>query len=347
MSDNNIEFRIWDKEEKRFRHKHEIGEDKTRSLMMLLDGEILECTEKPSHGSMRASFAKYNDRFEVSQYIGRKDSKGVKAFTGDRALFNCGYGDIEGVIALNNAAYEFNASGKHFCYTDDFTIIGNKWEGLHAAEAKAPIEPVCDSTVQQKSLDEAMRQHSEWHKEHVVKPMQEFFLSELSKIRTAPWRLKIDNGLRPDSPFFEGHNKTMQDQIDQQFYFGNKNLPVRDPGSDEWYKQEKKWNEELGKKLNAVKERLDSPEFKMSGTVGSKAEMKFEVHLRLSENEARALDAVVGYGFKSFIKVFYEHLGKAYMGPYEKDCESLFERLRHELSKHFYKFDAARKIFNK
>lgn len=60
----------------------------------------------------------------------------------------------------------------------------------------------------------------------------------------------------------------------------------------------------------------------------------FSVKCELTENELRALDALVGYGFDAFLKCFYEHLGKAYLEPYENDLKQLFakvEQLRPEI----------------
>jgi len=71
----------------------------------------------------------------------------------------------------------------------------------------------------------------------------------------------------------------------------------------------------------------------------------FSVKCELTENELRALDALVGYGFDNFIKHFYG-LGKHYMEPYENDLRQLFvkvESLRPEISS----IDAARKALTK
>lgn len=53
-----------------------------------------------------------------------------------------------------------------------------------------------------------------------------------------------------------------------------------------------------------------------------------EIMLRLSMVEAAALDALVGYGADSFLKVFYEHLGQHYLKPYEVGLRSLFDSVR-------------------
>lgn len=49
--------------------------------------------------------------------------------------------------------------------------------------------------------------------------------------------------------------------------------------------------------------------------------------IEFSEGELRALDAMVGYGIKPFLEVFYAKLGKAYMQPYEADLRALFIRV--------------------
>jgi hypothetical protein len=46
-----------------------------------------------------------------------------------------------------------------------------------------------------------------------------------------------------------------------------------------------------------------------------------------SEVEARALEALVGYGIEPFLKVFYEHMGRAYMQPHEQGLRSLFDSI--------------------
>lgn len=47
--------------------------------------------------------------------------------------------------------------------------------------------------------------------------------------------------------------------------------------------------------------------------------------LELNEDEIGAIDALIGYGVESFLKVFYEKLGKAYMEPHEAGLRSFFE----------------------
>lgn len=79
-----------------------------------------------------------------------------------------------------------------------------------------------------------------------------------------------------------------------------------------------------------------------------------EVTLVLTEEEAGALDALVGYGFEPFRDAFYEKLGKeklgkAYLQPYEKGLKSLFETVRSgegSVSHFLQQLKLARAVFN-
>lgn len=80
-------------------------------------------------------------------------------------------------------------------------------------------------------------------------------------------------------------------------------------------------------------------------TATSQSTMEFTVLMKLTEGEARALDALVSYGHKAFLEVFYEKLGRHYMQPYEKDLISLFDSIHSNIPKHLQKIDKARKVF--
>lgn len=78
-------------------------------------------------------------------------------------------------------------------------------------------------------------------------------------------------------------------------------------------------------------------------------EIKGEVTLVLSESEAKALDALVGYGTKQFLAAFYEHLGQAYLEPHEVGLKSLFDSVRTgdgSVSAFLKKVADARSVFN-
>lgn len=78
-----------------------------------------------------------------------------------------------------------------------------------------------------------------------------------------------------------------------------------------------------------------------------KPEISLTVVLALTEDEARALDAMFGYNPDSFFKVFYEHLGSHYLQPYEQAARSLMESLHKMLPQEFARVDRARKEFAK
>lgn len=71
-----------------------------------------------------------------------------------------------------------------------------------------------------------------------------------------------------------------------------------------------------------------------------------KVSFQLNEAEARAFDALVGYGADNFIKAFYEGLGKAYMQEHEAGLRSLFKSVRESLPGILGKLDNARVAFN-
>ena len=80
--------------------------------------------------------------------------------------------------------------------------------------------------------------------------------------------------------------------------------------------------------------------------IKSCATITAKVQLVLTENEVRALHALTKYGTKPFLKVFYEHLGRDCLEPYEQGLFSLFETIGGELPQHLKRIDNARDTFN-
>lgn len=62
--------------------------------------------------------------------------------------------------------------------------------------------------------------------------------------------------------------------------------------------------------------------------IDGRPNFNLQIVLTLNESEARALDALAGYGVDSFLKVFYANMGKAYLLPHEAGLRSLFEGIR-------------------
>lgn len=73
-----------------------------------------------------------------------------------------------------------------------------------------------------------------------------------------------------------------------------------------------------------------------------KINIDYELTLTLNEIEARALDALVGYGHKAFLEVFYKSLGEAYMKPHEKGIIALFEVISSQVPGQLKWVDAAK-----
>lgn len=68
------------------------------------------------------------------------------------------------------------------------------------------------------------------------------------------------------------------------------------------------------------------------------------VTLVLDEAEARALEALAGYGDEKFLEVFYKHLGEAYLRPHQAGLFSLFSAARGEVGQVLNAIDKRRKL---
>lgn len=73
--------------------------------------------------------------------------------------------------------------------------------------------------------------------------------------------------------------------------------------------------------------------------------VSFDIYIALNESEARALYALTVYGIDDFLKVFYEHLGTAYLQKHEDGLRELFASVRQSLPPQLEKVDKARKAF--
>lgn len=77
--------------------------------------------------------------------------------------------------------------------------------------------------------------------------------------------------------------------------------------------------------------------------VKGKISVEFSSTITLNEVELRALDAITGYGFNSFIECFKKHMGESYIRGYEGGAESLFTAIRRDVSPALHQIDTARK----
>jgi len=83
-------------------------------------------------------------------------------------------------------------------------------------------------------------------------------------------------------------------------------------------------------------------------TIGCRPTVRATITLELNEVEAAALDALVGYGVEEFLRVFYEHMGRAYLQPYESGLRSLFDSVRSgeaSVENFLHKAREARQVF--
>jgi hypothetical protein len=80
-------------------------------------------------------------------------------------------------------------------------------------------------------------------------------------------------------------------------------------------------------------------------TYTPRANVELSVTLTLNEAEAKAIDALVGYGVDGFLKVFKAQLGEAYMRGNEDGLKSFFESSRHSLPGLLRRAEDARLVF--
>jgi len=74
-----------------------------------------------------------------------------------------------------------------------------------------------------------------------------------------------------------------------------------------------------------------------------KYDLKLELQITISEEEAGALDALSRYSHDSFIKVFYEFLGEIYMKKYEGGLRSFLASAK-DLGRYAEKAKVARMV---
>ena len=79
----------------------------------------------------------------------------------------------------------------------------------------------------------------------------------------------------------------------------------------------------------------------------TKATIETWMTLRISECEARALDALAGYGTKNFLDCFYKHMGRHYLEPHEQGIVTLFKCIQKELPTQLYRAKKAREALDK
>lgn len=80
----------------------------------------------------------------------------------------------------------------------------------------------------------------------------------------------------------------------------------------------------------------------MKTLVKADAVVEFKVTFVLDEVQARALDALVGYGASPFINTFYKHMGRHYLQPYEGGLRRLFRAVEEQVRPQLARVDRAR-----
>lgn len=75
----------------------------------------------------------------------------------------------------------------------------------------------------------------------------------------------------------------------------------------------------------------------------AKVDVQMNITLTLTIEEAKALNAIAGYGTKPFLDLFYEKMGKHYLQPQEKDFILFLEKCQYQIPKEISKIERAKK----
>lgn len=79
--------------------------------------------------------------------------------------------------------------------------------------------------------------------------------------------------------------------------------------------------------------------------ISAQPKISLELTFTVSESEARALDALAGYGDDAFIEKFKASLGSYYMQDHEQGLREFLRSIRDIASVHIRALDKARKAF--
>lgn len=77
------------------------------------------------------------------------------------------------------------------------------------------------------------------------------------------------------------------------------------------------------------------------------SKLDINIAFTVTESEARALEALSGYGEDAFLKHFYQFLGEGYLKPYEQGLRDFLKTIRHVLGPELGRLDDARNFLNK
>lgn len=78
--------------------------------------------------------------------------------------------------------------------------------------------------------------------------------------------------------------------------------------------------------------------------ITTKSTLDINITFSINESEARALEALSGYGDDAFIKQFYDYLGENYLKPHEQGLREFLKTIRTVLTPELGRIDEARKF---
>ncbi len=79
--------------------------------------------------------------------------------------------------------------------------------------------------------------------------------------------------------------------------------------------------------------------------VTGKGQTDIRIAFEISEAEARAIDALAGYGSDAFLATFKKHMGTSYMEGHEDGLREFFKTMRESIPPFLDRADKARAVF--
>jgi hypothetical protein len=80
--------------------------------------------------------------------------------------------------------------------------------------------------------------------------------------------------------------------------------------------------------------------------IEGRATCQLHITIALTEDEARALDSLAGYGDDAFVEAFYTNLGRSYMERHEQGLRSFLKSIREFIPGVLGRADDARLAFD-
>lgn len=148
--DNNLDFRIWDQEEgKWFEDINKAYAGEINQAFINTSGQVMIRTLQ----TLVHVPSVYPGRYILSQWTGKTDKEGTKAYTGDKVRCYLPLDQITGVVEYNfaHAGYRIKTDAGSEPMTVVFEVIGHIWECKEKMKdrqhGRLTLSEICDKAL--------------------------------------------------------------------------------------------------------------------------------------------------------------------------------------------------------